>query len=140
MSEEANKALATRFYEVFNSGKVDNLDDFVSQDYSQHSIGLPPGLAGVKMFMGAFHAGFPDAKLVVEDLLADGDRVIGRWVVTGTQTGELLGIPASGKAVSITGIDIWRVADGRLAEHWDNWDQMGMMQQIGAIPTPGQGG
>jgi len=140
MSGEENKALARRFYAVFNSGNSDELDYFVAADYAQHSVGLPPGLAGLKMFMGMFRAAFPDARLIVEDLLADGDRVIGRWTVTGTQTGALQGIPASGKAVNIGGIDIWRVADGKLAEHWDNWDQMGMMQQIGAMPAPAQGG
>jgi steroid delta-isomerase-like uncharacterized protein len=139
MSTEQNKSLARRFYDIFNSGNTQALDEVAATDYMQHSPGLPPGLEGVKMFMGMFRAAFPDAKLQVEALLAEGDRVSGRWTVRGTQQGELQGIPPTGKTVMITGIDIWRVENGKLAEHWDNWDQLGMMQQLGVVPMPGQG-
>jgi len=140
MTTEQNKTLARRFYEIFNNGQTPGLDDVAAPDYIQHSIGLPPGREGVKAFMGLFRAAFPDAHLHVEDVFAEGDRVCGRWTVHGTQRGELQGIPPTGKAVTITGIDIWRVENGKLAEHWDNWDQLGMMQQLGVIPMPGPAG
>ena len=137
MSAEQNKALARRFYEVFNAGSTEKLDDLIPPDYIQHAPGVPPGRDGVKMYMGMFRAAFPDAHLHVEDLVAEGDRVSGRWTVHGTQKGELMGIPATGKTIQISGIDIWRVENGLLAEHWDSWDQMGMMQQLGAMTPPG---
>jgi len=137
MSAEQNKALARRFYEIFNAANTAALDKLVSPDYIQHAPGVPPGRDGVKMYMGMFRAAFPDAHLHVEDLVAEGDRVSGRWTVHGTQKGELMGIPATGKTIQISGIDIWRVENGLLAEHWDSWDQMGMMQQLGAMTPPG---
>src|SRR5690349_24670638 len=109
MSAEENESLARRFYDIFNSGDTPALDDVAAIDYIQHSIGLPPGREGVKLFMGMFHAAFPDAHLHVEDLFVAGDRVCGRWTVHGTQRGELQGIPPTGKSINITGIDIWRV-------------------------------
>ena len=140
MSTEQNKSLARRFYDIFNSGNTQALDGVAATNYIQHSPGLPPGLEGVKMFMGMFRAAFPDAALQFEALLAEGDRISGRWTVRGTQQGEMQGIPPTGKPVLITGIDIWRVENGKLAEHWDNWDQLGMMQQLGVMPGPGQSG
>jgi steroid delta-isomerase-like uncharacterized protein len=140
MSAEQNKALARRFYEVFNSGNVEPLDAVVPVNYIQHTPGVPPGRDGVQMFMGMFRAAFPDVHLHTEDLLADGDRVVGRWTVHGTQQGEIFNIPATGKAIHLTGIDIWRVENGLLAEHWDAWNQLGMMQQLGVMPGPGQSG
>lgn len=137
MSAEKNKALARRFYEAFNVGNPDALDEVVAPDYIQHSPGVPPGRDGVKTYGGMFRAAFPDAHLHVEGLIAEGDRVTGRWTVHGTQKGELMGIPATGKTIQISGIDIWRVENGLLAEHWDAWDQMGMMQQLGAMTPPG---
>lgn len=137
MHAEQNKTLVRRFYEIFNAGSTEKLDDLMPPDYTQHAPGVPPGRDGVKMFMGMFRAAFPDAHLHIEDLVAEGDRVSGRWTVHGTQKGELMGIPATGKTIQISGIDIWRVENGLLAEHWDSWDQMGMMQQLGAMTPPG---
>jgi predicted ester cyclase len=86
-----------------------------------------------------FLSAFPDTKMTIEDQLAEGDKVTTRWTATGTHTGELMGIPATGKAVTVTGFDITRYSGGKSVEHWGQFDQMGMMQQLGVIPTPGEG-
>jgi predicted ester cyclase len=86
------------------------------------------------MFMGMFHAAFPGAHVEVSDLIAENDRVVGRWTFTGTHRGEFLNIPPTDRPVKIEGIDGWRVANNMLVEHWDAYDQLGMMQQLGVIP------
>ena len=135
MSNEQNKELAHRFYDAFNSGDINALDGIILETYIQHSPGIPQGREGVKGFMSMFRAGFPDAHLHIEDLVSEGDRIAGRWTAHGTHQGELMGIPPTGKEVHFGGIDIWRVENGMLAEHWDTWDQMGMMQRLGVIPA-----
>lgn len=86
--------------------------------------------------IAGFRTAFPDIRSTVEDVIAEGDRVVVRWSGTGTQTGELMGVPASGRPVTTTGTVILRVADGLIAECWDLFDALGVMQQIGAIPEP----
>jgi predicted ester cyclase len=76
--------------------------------------------------------------MAIEDQIAEGDKVVTRWSTSAVHTGNLMGIPASGKPGMVSGITISRVAGGRIAEEWTNWDQVGMLQQIGAIPTPGR--
>ena len=87
-----------------------------------------------------FAAAVPDARYTVEDMIAEGDRVVSRFTMTGTQTGEMQGIPPTGKQCKVAGIDIFRVVDGKIVEHWDAVDQLGMLQQLGVIPAPGQPG
>ena len=82
-------------------------------------------------------AAFPDIQYTVEALLAEGDKVVVRWTARGTHTGELMGIPPTGKQVTVTGVNIGRVANGRIVEEWGEFDMMGMMQQLGVVPTPG---
>ena len=84
-----------------------------------------------------YRAAFPDLQLSVDDLFAEGDRVVARWTSRGTHQGEMMGISPSGKHVQISEIDIFRVSAGKLAEHWGVFDQLGMLQQIGAVPAPG---
>ena len=79
--------------------------------------------------------GFPDIRITAEDFVAEGDKVVGRFDAEGTHNGEFFGVPASGKPVKVSGINIMRIADGKIAEHWVQYDIMGMMQQIGAIPS-----
>jgi len=78
--------------------------------------------------------------MTVEDVIAEEDRVVVRWTAQGTQQGELLGVPPTGKQVTVTGIDVYRIENGRTAEHWGNFDQLGMLQQLGVIPVPGAAG
>jgi len=138
MSEE-NKAVARRLVEeVWNKKNLDLIDEIIAADYVDHTLptGVPPGREGAKAFIGAYLNAFPDLKITVEDMLAEGDKVVTRWSATGTHTGELLGIPATGKQVTVTGLDITRFSGGKSVEYWGQFDQMGMMQQLGVIPTP----
>ncbi len=100
---------------------------------------LPPfsGLAGVQQLSGIFRTAFPDIKMVFEDMLADGDKVAGRFVLTGTNTGSLMGMPPSGKSVNVTATGILQIQGGKVTETWVNLDTLGLMQQVGAIPAHG---
>ena len=138
MSEE-NKAVSRRIIEeCFNQGNLALIDELHTADYVDHDA--PPALAngpeGMKQLIGMYRAAFPDVHIIIDDILAEGDKVALRWTATGTHQGELMGIPPTNKKVTITGMDINRLAGGKIAEHWGNFDQMGMMQQLGVIPSP----
>lgn len=139
---EKNEALTERFHgDLFQKGELVVADEILSPDFVIHAPGYPPewtrGPKGTKLLAQAIIAGFPDRKFVNEDVLAVRDQVMIRWSMTGTHGGELFGVPATGRSVSVTGFDLFRIEKGRIVELWQNWDQLGMMQQIGAIPTPG---
>jgi steroid delta-isomerase-like uncharacterized protein len=143
MSTEENKALVRRMVEeTFNRGNVGHADDFLAPDFVEREE-LPPGLPrdreGVKQLTVMLRSAFPDLKATIEDIVAEGDKVVVRQTWTGTHTGgEFMGVPRSGKAVAIGVIDIIRIAGGKFVEHWGQMDSMGMMQQLGAVPPPGQ--
>jgi len=91
------------------------------------------------MMASVFWAGFPDMQVTIDDVIAEGDKVAYRWTARGTQTGEMMGIPPTGRSVILTGITIDRYdAESKIVEHWESYDQLGMLQQLGVIPTPGQ--
>ena len=141
MSAEENKALVRRWIEEgWNQGNVAIIDELAAPDFVDHHLapGLPPNADGHKAWFQVARAGFPDLQLTIEDMIADGDRVVARMTVTGTQTGEFMGLPPSGKLVSVTAIGISRIADGKSVEYWEIFDALGLMQQIGAIPSSGQ--
>jgi steroid delta-isomerase-like uncharacterized protein len=142
MSTEENKALARQFYEEWNKGNLDGMLDLIAPNAVDHApppgVSLPPGLEGIKQTLVMFMQAFPDLKFTVEDAICEGDKVVLRMTSTGTNSGELMGMPATGKKATVTGIDIFRVADGKLVEHWRNDDTLGMMQQLGVIPMPDQ--
>ena len=140
MSEE-NKALARRaFEEVWNQGNLDAMDEIYAPDVVDHSRapGFPEGVEGSKAFISMYMNAFPDTKMTVDLQIAEGDIVATRWTAHGTHKGELMGIPATGKQVTVTGIGIDRIAGGRIVESWGEFDQMGMMQQLGVVPAPGE--
>ena len=139
MSEE-NKVLNRRIFEAIGNKNLDALDELIAADTVDHVLPpeLPPGLDGQKAFIGMFISAFPDIKMTVEDEIAEGDKVVTRWTAAGTHTGELMGIPATGKQVTMKGVDINRFSGGKNVEHWGQLDQMGLMQQLGVIPTPGE--
>jgi steroid delta-isomerase-like uncharacterized protein len=143
MSTEENRNLTERFYaEVWNKGNLDAVADLLSGDFVDHAAppGFPPGPEGAKQVFMMYRGAFPDFRLSVEDVIAEGDKVVARWVTQGTHQGELMGIPPTGKRVTVTGIDMFRFAGGKIAEHWAEFDMLGMMQQLGVIPAPGQAG
>jgi predicted ester cyclase len=133
-----NRALARRFVDqVISRGELAALDEIVAPDYVYHGPGMVVrGAAGMRELVGMLRGGFPDWRETVEDLVAEGDRVAFRVSGTGSQQGAFMGVPPSGARVAIMGIDLVRIADGRIAEHWANFDQLGMLQQIGAVPAP----
>ncbi len=136
MSSESNKAITRRFVdEVQTEGNIGAVDDFLADSFVNHSVppGLPPDREGVKQLFTMFRQAFPDFRAEIHDLVAEGDEVVTRKTFYGTHEGELFGIPPTGKQVTIELIDILRVADGKITDHWNVVDQLGLMQQLGAI-------
>ncbi len=141
MSVEDNKRLYRRFVEeVINAGDLGPIDEIFSESYVDHTAppGAPPGREGVKAVPGMFRKAFPDLHFTIEHLIGEGDLVASRVVGTGTHQGDFLGTPASGKHATWASFGFFRVADGKIVEHWGQPDLMGLMQQIGALPAPGQ--
>jgi steroid delta-isomerase-like uncharacterized protein len=139
---EANKALALRWYtEVASQGNLDVVDELFAPDHVNHQAGAAPGEgdgpAGQKALVGVIRGAFPDLTLKVEDVVGEGDRVLVRYTFNGTQTGPYGAIPASGKPVEVTGMAVWRFANGRIVETWVIFDVLGLLTQIGVIPAPG---
>jgi steroid delta-isomerase-like uncharacterized protein len=128
------EALADLFVEMTNTHNPDLVDRFVAADYVNHNDFVADGREANRQFWAAFFTGLPDVRVTMEDLLVSGDRVVGRFIYRGTHTGDLLGIPASGKPVEMRSIDIWRVRDGVFVEHWDELNLMQLFQQIGVLP------
>jgi len=131
-------ATARRLYALLSAGDVDGFGKLLADDFIEHEElpGLAPSRDGVKTFFRMQIAAFPDLRLAVEDVVADGAKVVARVRYTGTQQGEFQGMPATGKAVDIQLIDIFAFADdGRVREHWGVIDLMAMMQQLGVVPT-----
>jgi steroid delta-isomerase-like uncharacterized protein len=138
---EQNKDLVRRWFAELNKGNLAAADDLYAANYVLHDPGappnLPPGPEAVKQFLAPFVAAFPDTQGTIEDLVAEGDKVVVRFTIRGTQQGAFAGMPPTGKAVAMTGISIMRIVDGKFEEEWEIGDTMGMLQQLGAIPTQG---
>jgi len=135
---EQNKAVIRRFVEEVQNGRdwavYDELND---PSFVNHSSppGVPNDREGGKMFLGGFLNAFPDATFTIDDMIAEGDQVVTKKTFTGTHREEFFGIPATGKPVTLQFVDIMRVRDGRITEHWLSMDQLSLMQQLGVIPT-----
>ena len=140
MSPEDNKALVRRFVdEVQSGGNTDLIDEICSPEFVNHSAppGLPADREGIRILTTMFKGAFPDSYFTVEDMIAEGDKVVTRKTFHGTHEGEFMGIPPSGRPVNVSLIDVVRISDGRVVEHWSVGDNLGMMQQLGVIPKPG---
>ncbi|GAC1355268.1 MAG: ester cyclase [Ktedonobacteraceae bacterium] len=142
MSTEDNKALVRRFYEEgWNPGNLAVFDELFAPNYVLHDPGFPEpirGPEGFKQYYTTYSTAFPGNQFTVEAYIAEGDTVVSRWTARGTHTGNLMGIPPTGKQVTVTGITINHIANGKIAEDWTNYDMLGMVQQLGVIPVPGQ--
>jgi predicted ester cyclase len=143
MSTEENKANARRFYEeVWNQGNVAALNELMSPSAVAHQLppGVPSGISGFKLYVKAYRVVFPDAHFAVEDLIAEGDKVVVRWTMTGTHKGRLPFLPGmhpTGKRVTLRGLTLLRYgAAGKIAESWANTDPLGLMRQVGTLPIP----
>ena len=137
MSAEENKALVRRFVdEVQSGGNINLIDEICSPEFVNYSAppGLPADCEGIKIVTNMFRGAFPDSYFTVGDMVAEGDKVATRKTFHGTHEGEFMGIPPSGKTVTIGLIDIVRITDGRVVEHWSMGDNLGMMEQLGVIP------
>jgi steroid delta-isomerase-like uncharacterized protein len=139
MSEE-NKAVVRRLIEeVWNNGNLDAIDELVASDHVDHDPGregTPGGPEGMRAFVQMYRSAYPDTHLAIGEIVADGDLVAMTWTATGTHQGELMGIPPSGKSVKVSGMGMDRVRDGKIVESWSNYDALGMLVQLGAIPSP----
>lgn len=140
-ASQATHQLLCRFLieKVLNEGDLDFLDVLLAPDAVTHELEIfgssaTRGPKMVRQFIGLFRNAFPDLRVTVLDQFSDGDRVSTRWRMEGTQTHRLMGIEASHRFMSVEGIRIDRIADGRIAETWSQWDTIGMLRQLGALP------
>ena len=134
MSTEENKATVRRYLEeAWNKGNVGIIDELMASDYSRYMSGpaQPLNREGQKQRITSFHKAFPDIHLTIEDLVAEGDKVVFRITIRGTHQGAFMGIAPTGKPVTVSAIDIARFADGKIVEHWGQMDSLGLMQQLG---------
>ncbi|HEY7257837.1 MAG TPA: ester cyclase [Gaiellales bacterium] len=139
MQAEESKKVVRRFIDEYQTGASDAaFAELLDPDVVDHS--RPPGIArgaeGVRQQFDGFRAGLPDFRATILHQVAEGDLVITHKVFNGTHTGELLGIPPTGREVEILVMDVVRVADGRIVEHWGVVDRLGLLQQLGALPEP----
>jgi steroid delta-isomerase-like uncharacterized protein len=139
MSEE-NKTLVRRLIEeAWNEGNLAVVDELLSPDYILH-VAAPgvPDREGYKQVVSMYHTAFPDLRFTIEDTVAEGDKVVIRLTIRGTHKGEYMGIAPTGKQVAMTAIAIRRIEGGRIVEEWVETDRLGLMQQMGVVPPPGQ--
>lgn len=140
MTTENNKQLYQRFIdEVFNEGRLQEGDELLSPSYVFHDA--PPGAPSegpkaVKQTVSMFRNAFPDLKISIEDLVAEGDKVSARATTRGTHRGTIFGIPATGKTVTMTGLTMVRIADGQITDSWVKNDVVGLLKQLGAESLP----
>ena len=123
------------FEEVWNEKKIEAVNKLMAEHYIHHdpqSI-VPSGIDGYKKFVNYYLNAFPDLRFAIEDELSDGDMVVTRWTATGTHHGDLNDLPSTGKSFSVTGITMARVVAGKVVESWNNWDALGLMQQLGRM-------
>jgi steroid delta-isomerase-like uncharacterized protein len=139
MSLQENKDVVQRLVDLINEGKLEQAKELYTPDYVNHDPGAPDvgNREALIQLFAVWGAGFPDAHTTIDDMVAEGDMVAKRWTYRGTHTGEFMGIPATGKSITMTAITIYRLAGGKVAECWWNYDRLGAMQQIGVIPPLG---
>ena len=141
MSAEENKAVARRvLHEVVQKGNLDVVDELIAPEYRYSAPGNPEvrGPEGYKQLVTMYRSAFPDMQMTEDDIVAEGDKVVTRWTARGTHRGELMGIPPTGKQINVTGMVIARIAGGKIVEEHEVFDALGMMQQLGVVPTPEQ--
>jgi len=140
MTISDNEAIVRRYYdEVLNERRLGVLDEIAAEDYLEHDPfpGQGNGLADLKARVAGFHAAFNPLQFAIEDVVAEGDKVVVRWKNAGTDSGGFMGMPPTGKQFGIAGIDIHVVRDRRMVEHWHVVDLLSQMQQLGLVPSPG---
>ena len=145
MSIEQNKATARRwFLDVITQGKLAVADEIFAAHHVVHDPHAPPGgwpdgPESLKKIAAPFHGAFPDLSVTIEDQIAEGDKVVTLWTAVGTNLGPLQGRPATGKKVRVTGANVARFSEGKIAESWFNFDMLTLLRHLGVIPTPEPG-
>jgi predicted ester cyclase len=139
MSIEENKEIVRRYQVAYNSNTLDALNEIVAADVLTPKImpGLPPGIEGAKAVHRTTLLGMPDFHTAIDELVAEGDKVVARVTMTGTHTGDFWGMPATGRRVEFTGMYMVRIEGGKIVEHWGEEDGVGLLQQLGFMPGPG---
>jgi steroid delta-isomerase-like uncharacterized protein len=131
MSESENKSLVRAYLEdVWKKHDLDAVDRYLAADYVQHSKHAAPGREGVKVFFQALWGAFTEQSFSIDDVIAEGDKAVWRWTMRARHSGPFLGIPATGRTITATGISIVRIAGGRFVEHWGEQDTAGLMAQL----------
>jgi steroid delta-isomerase-like uncharacterized protein len=138
MSVESNKSAVGRVFEQgMNQGKLEVLEELIAPEYVNHSMPAPsPGPVGLRAVLQSFLEGFPDMRIRHDQVVGEGETVATRGHFTGTHRGPFMGIPATGKRVTVGYMDFWRFRDGKAVENWVQMDLLGLMQQLGTIPPP----
>jgi steroid delta-isomerase-like uncharacterized protein len=141
-TSEKNKTIVGRAWEeFFIRGNLDKADEFFAPDYVNHDPAASEDRHGpeeLRQFLSMYRNAFPDMRFTIEDVVAEGDEVVVRWTLRGTHQGELMGIPPTNNPVTVRGMSIERVSNAKIVETWDSYDALGLMQQLGVIPEPGQ--
>jgi steroid delta-isomerase-like uncharacterized protein len=137
MSEQYKTAVQNLIEKGFNQKDVDAFEAYFSPSLQDHALppNMPQGFEGRKLFYSAMLAAFPDMQVQAEDVFAEGNKLVLRWSARGTHQGDMMGIPPTGKQISVSGIAIDRFENGQSVEHWEIFDQVGLMQQLGVIPA-----
>ena len=141
MSTEENKAIIRRMTEEFyNQANVESAERFFADTYVHHDPASPQvrDREGLKAVLRSFLSGCPDLHITIDQLLAAGDTVAKRWTYHATHTGDLAGLPPTGKRIKMSGLELFRLAGGKIVECWLGYDNLSLMQQLGVIPTPEQ--
>jgi steroid delta-isomerase-like uncharacterized protein len=134
MSTLDKRTLLRLMEAIWNERRLEVVDEIVASDYVRHDPAFPGevrGPEGFKQYVMAMCTPFPDARISIEDVIAEGDRMAVRWIFRGKHSGEFLGIPATGKNLALTGISIIRIREGKIVEGWDGYDALGMLRQLG---------
>jgi predicted ester cyclase len=135
MSIEENKKIVRLYQEIYNNNDLERLTEVLSEDLLTPNImpGIPHGLEGAKVAHRIMLAGFPDYQTIIEDMIAEGDKVSARIRMTGTHTGEFIGIPPTMKGITFTGMYMVRIVNGKIVEHWGEEDGVSLLQQLGIL-------
>ena len=139
MSDQNKVAARRMIEEVWNQANLGLIDDLVAPNATFHDANVPNGTftgpAGLNQFVQIYRGAFPDVRLTINDQIAEGDQVVTRWTATGTHKGELMGIAPTGKHATVTGVDIDRYEGGKVVEAWASYDMLGLLQQLGVVPS-----
>jgi predicted ester cyclase len=136
--EAQNKSIVRKYAELTNARDLDGAFDHFSPSFVDHAVrpGMPPGIEGTRLFFNMLFTAFPDLHATIQDIIAEGDKVVDRMTCEGTHEGMFMGASPTGKRVKWSFIDINRIVDGKVVEHWAEVDTIGLMRQLGLVPPP----